>query len=109
MLHCDNGEHYEIVVKGRGLFTPGNLVDSTRMLVPVWFGDNVFTVTPPDGEPVVEMEEDEAKGAAMDNVRRDLLYCTYTDTFTLEEEEMGFPAGSVVTFEGAVMAFLTGR
>ncbi|SOC51830.1 hypothetical protein [Ornithinimicrobium cerasi] len=110
-LHCDDGQHYEVWVNGSGTFTPGNVAGSTQMLVPVWFGDNVSTITPPGGSPVIETGPDEAKGKGMvmDRVRRDLLYCTYSDSFTLTEPEMGYPAGTVVTFEGAVRGFLTGR
>lgn len=110
-IHCDNGQDYDLLTNGNGAFTPGNIVGSTGMIVPVWFGDNMFTVVTPDGQ-VTEMPgEDEAKGGGnvMDHMKKDLLSCTFSQTFTLEQDEEGFPAGSVVTFSGAVMGFLTGR
>jgi hypothetical protein len=111
-MHCSDGGHYEIWVNGSGMFTPGNIVGSTSMIVPVWFGDNMLTVTPP-GEAPIEMplEDDAAKGNGhpMHRVNREMVTCTYSETFTLTESEEGFPAGSVVTFSGAVMGFLTGR
>lgn len=110
-VHCDDGMHYEILTSGNGTFTPGNIVGSTGVIVPVWFGDNLFTVVAPDGE-VVEMpggDEAKGQGRVLENVRKDLVYCSFSETFTLEVEEEGFPAGSVVTFSGAVIGFVTGR
>lgn len=111
-VHCSDGGHYEIWTNGSGTFTPGNVIGSTQVLVPVSFSDNRFTVVTPDGETVTMEDptvESKGKGKVMDNIRRELLYCTFSETFELEQDEMGFPAGSVVTFEGAVTAFLTGR
>jgi hypothetical protein len=34
-VHCDNGEHYEIQTNGMGSFTPGHIVGSTDVIVPV--------------------------------------------------------------------------
>ena len=109
-VHCDNGEHYEILTNGMGTFTPGNIVGSTSVVVPVWFGAT-FTVETPGG--VVEVMEGEADakgdGHVMENVRRDLISCSFSETFVLEVEEMGYPAGSVVTFTGEVLGFVSGR
>jgi hypothetical protein len=70
-----------------------------------------FTVVTPDGQTYVMEGEEEAKGngQVMQRVRREMVYCTFSETFTLEVEEEGFPAGSTVTFSAAVIGFLTGR
>ena len=109
-LVCDNGETYEAVVKGRGEFTPAHLGDH-QVLVPIAFGDFVYTATPPDGDPVTVREPGSAKGRGnvADRNPRETLSCTFSGSFTLAVEEEGLPAGTVVDFSNEVTAVLVGK
>lgn len=113
-LTCDNGETFEVVVNGNGDFTPGRLVGSTRVLIPIAFGDFTFEAVLPSGEVISGSEPGtDAKGGG--NVARrnprPQVTCTFQDSFTLTEpdDEFGLPVGTVVTFGGEVTGFLTGR
>lgn len=113
-LVCDNGESFDVLVNGGGSFTPGRIVGERRVLVPIEFGDFTFRAVLPDGTVVEESSEDaDLKGGG--NVAahnpRETVTCTFTETFTLPEydPEFDLPAGSVVTFGGAVTGYLVGR
>jgi hypothetical protein len=116
-LECDNGQTYVIEVNGRGPWTPGRIVGSTRVLVPVSFGPFVETVTPPGGEPETNTyPEIDAKGhgAVSAHNPRPTVECTFEFppyTITQADVEAGapFPVGTVLTGGGTVTGFLTGR
>lgn len=113
-LECDNGQSYDVVVNGRGEFTPGHIVGSNQVIVPISFGDFVFRAEDPQGNLIVEgSEPDSSKGGGNVEARnpRETITCTFGETFTLEEAdpEFGLPAGTVVTFSGSVTGYLTGR
>ena len=113
-LQCDNEETYDIVVNGNGSFTPGRIVNSTGVLVPIAFGDFTFSAVTPDNEVVVgSLDEGESKGGGNVAIHnpRPTVNCTFEQTFTLveDDEEFGLPAGTVVTFGGSVTGYLTGR
>jgi hypothetical protein len=110
-LVCDDGNTYEVVVNGNGAFTPGRLVGSTGVLVPTAFGETTFRAELPDGEVIEETEPASAKGGGNVSAHnpRETVTCTFELTDTLEEEEDGLPAGTVVTISGEVTGFLTGR
>jgi hypothetical protein len=104
-LVCDDGETYDVVVNGAGAFTPGRVVGTNQVLVPIAFGETVFTA--PDGT-VVFTEPARAKGNVQDRNPRDTVECTFTDSFVLPEPEGGLPAGTVITITGSVTGFFTG-
>ncbi|MFZ5869607.1 MAG: hypothetical protein ACOYXW_03610 [Actinomycetota bacterium] len=112
-LVCDNGETLDVVVNGMGEFTPGRVVGSNQVLVPISFGDFTFTAVPPGGGPVTDTFPGSSKGGGNVEARnpRETITCTFEETFTLEEDdpELGLPAGTVVTFSGSVTGYLTGR
>ena len=113
-LVCDNGESFDVVVKGNGSFTPGRIVGANRVLVPIAFGDFAFRAVLPGGE-VIEDSFDDAESKGGGNVAmrnpRPTVTCEFSQTFTLPEddEEFGLPAGTEVTFSGSVTGHLTGR
>ncbi|MCE0488142.1 hypothetical protein [Ornithinimicrobium sediminis] len=113
-LVCDNGHSYDIVVNGNGNWTPGRIVGSTNVLVPIAFGDFGFRAVTPDGDVYEETFPDEdlkGGGNVAQRNPRPTVTCTFTETFTLPEDdpEFGLPAGTDVTFSGSVTAFLVGR
>ncbi|MFB9730921.1 hypothetical protein [Ornithinimicrobium kibberense] len=109
-VHCDDGSTHQIWTSGNGSFTPGHLVGSTGVLVPISFSMTI-TATPPGEEPVLVEEGKDLKGggAVLGHNPRPQVTCSFTDTFTLDVEEEGFPPGTVVTFDGEVVAHLSGR
>lgn len=107
-LQCDDGRTYTVVTNGAGSFTPAHVVGSTMVLVPIRFGDNVATVVTPDGETVTMPFPDDEKGKGNVAARNpgETLLCHESFTFTLDQPEMGFPAGSIVTVEGTVLVYV---
>lgn len=113
-LVCDNGQTFDVVVNGNGQFTPGRIVGSTGVLVPVSFGDFFFRAESPAGEELAEGSfPGSAKGGGNVAQRnpQPTVTCTFEETEVLEEfnEEFGLPAGTIVTFGGEVTGFITGR
>lgn len=111
-LVCDNGQTYPVTTSGQGVFTPAHDAWSPTTLVPIWFGNDVATIELPDGNvEVLPFPGESAKGGG--NVAahspREQVRCTYSDSFTLEVEEMGYPAGSHVTITGDVVGYVSGR
>jgi hypothetical protein len=99
-------------VRGNGAFTPGHIVGSNDLLIPIAFGESVIEAVPPVGEPVIITEPGGAKGGGnvAKHTKREMVTCTYGDTFTLTEyyPEFDLPAGTVVTFTGSVTGFIPG-
>lgn len=113
-LVCDNGASFDVVVNGNGSFTPGRVVGSTGVLIPIAFSDFGFRAVTPDGEVIEGTFPDEDLKGGGNVVRRNprpTVTCTFSNTFTLPEDdpEFGLPAGTEVTFSGTVTAFLVGR
>lgn len=116
-LECDNGQTYTIEVNGRGAWTPGRIVGSTRVLVPISFGPFIETVDTPTEPPVTTVFEDvfaKGHGAVPANNPRPTVECTFNFppyTITEADVEAGAPyaVGTVLTGEGTVTGFLTGR
>ena len=113
-LVCDNGQSYDVVVSGNGSFTPGRIVGSTGVLVPIAFGDFAFHAELPDGTEIHESSDDvdlKGKGNVQQRNPRATVNCTFSQTFELPEYDAEFdlPAGTIVTFSGSVTGFLTGR
>jgi hypothetical protein len=108
-LVCD-GDTFTVVVNGNGAFTPGRVVDTNQVLVPVSFGEFTFRAVLPDGTVIEETEPGIAKGGGNVEARnpQPTVMCTFAVTEVLEQEEDGLPAGTEVTFGGEVTGFLTG-
>lgn len=104
---CDNGQTYDVVVSGRGEFTPGHVVGSNAMLIPVAFGEINATALP-SGETAF-VEPPSTKGQS--GKKKDLTTCSFQFTFPVspeEAEEFGLPAGTTaVRGEGTVTVFIT--
>jgi hypothetical protein len=113
-LVCDDGQTIEIEVNGNGEFTPGRIVGSTSVLVPVSFGNFYFRAESPTGELLAEGEfPGSAKGGGNVAQRnpRPMVTCVFEETEVLEEydEEFDLPAGTIVTFGGSVTGMISGR
>jgi hypothetical protein len=110
-LVCDDGQTFSVEVNGNGEFTPGRVVGTNQVLVPVSFGEFTFRAVLPDGTMIEDSEPGSAKGGG--NVQahnpRPTVTCTFEITEVLEEEQDGLPTGTGVTFGGEVTGFLTGR
>ncbi len=100
-LTCDNGQQYTIVVNGNGAFTPGHVVDSTSVFVPLSFGPFTGTLTDANGK-VVETftEPGESKGQSGKRARNTVT-CSFTFT--------GTENGLTFTGSGTVTGFITPR
>ena len=111
-LVCDNGQSFDVRVNGNGAFTPGHIVGQTSVLVPIAFGDFFFRAELPSGEVIEDsFDEVDLKGNVANRNPRDTVTCTFSETFTLTEDDPEFdlPAGTVVTNGGSVTGFLVGR
>ena len=106
-LTCDNGQTYDVVVSGGGEFTPGHIVGSNAIFVPVEFGEITATALPSGTTAFVEPAS--PKGQSGKN--RDLTTCSFEFTFPVgpeEVEEFGLPAGTTaVRGVGTVTGFIT--
>lgn len=104
-LMC-GGETHEVVVSGRGLFTPAHDVDSNTVFVPTSFGETDVTVTIADGGEVIDEFTDPAmwKGQAT-RERRTSTSCTYTIVFEFYDEELD--EDLLITASGSVEGFYT--
>jgi hypothetical protein len=82
-LNCE-GEIFQVVVAGNGLWTPAHDLGSTLVGVPLAFGEFTGTFTPTDGEPETFTDP----GAAKPNVPRSsnlIAECVYTVSQTSPE------------------------
>lgn len=89
-----------VVVKGRGAFTPGHVVGTNQLLIPVYFGPQSYVVRV-DGE-IVEEGVDPAtlaKGQSAAKNPRATVECTFSATFVEED--------AVITVDGSVTGILT--
>lgn len=106
-LTCDNGQTYDVVVSGSGEFTPGHVVGSNAVLVPVAFGEITATALP-SGETAF-VEPPSTKGQS--GKKKDLITCSFEFTFPVspeEAEEFGLPADTTAVHGvGTVTAFVT--
>ena len=104
-ITCDNGHTYDAAVNGNGDFTPAHDVNSTKILVPLMFGEFTGTVTDSEGN-VLESFTDPAltKGKANKKQRRTQTTCTYTFEATFDDPDLG-----TLTFSGtgSVVGFVT--
>ena len=108
--------HYDILAApGGGLFTPGLVVDSTTVLVPVRFGAFTATVRNAAGT-VVATYAEPAVDKGSTGKQAGALTCTFTETETAtltaaEAAEEGLPGAGTYTFTGTgtVLVQVTGR
>jgi hypothetical protein len=109
-LVCDDGNTYEVVVNGNGAFTPGNLLASTRVIVPIAFGEVAFVAVTPSGDVVENIQPPSEKGGGnvAEHNPQSTVTCSFTFTDTLTEEQDGLPADTEITISGEVTGFLTG-
>ena len=112
-LHCSNRETYTVEVNGNGSFTPGRVVGSTLVVIPVAFGDFLFRAELPDGTVIEDSEaglvDRKGNGNVLERNPRETTACTFGETLVLEEAEDGFPAGTVLTFMGTVLVHIPTR
>ena len=112
-LVCDNGQTYQVVTaRGRAFFTPA-FPTTGGTLVPVSFGEFVFTVEGVDNEevdfPVVITDPQVDKGAVLRKSPRPLVTCTYGFSFTVDNEPelaLDFPGATAASGQGTVTGFL---
>lgn len=100
---CANGNTYSVVTNGNGNFTPAHDVNSTAMLIPLWFGEQTFTLTDPNGV-VVDQETvpASAKGSSASAPNRATqTACTFSGSQT--DPSSGF----TFTIAGSVVGFVT--
>lgn len=99
-LECDNGQSYVVVTSGNGDFTPGRVVGSTAVFVPIGFGRFTGTVTNAATGEVVETIDDPPtwKGQSAKGVK-DAITCTFS--FSGTEDGFTFVGG------GSVVARMT--
>ena len=100
------------MVNGVGSFTPGRVVDSTQVLLPLSFGDFGFRAEVP-GQPTFEEvvlgeAESKGKGNVAKRNPRPTTRCTFEASEVLEEAMEGFPAGTRLTFSGYVVVQIAG-
>lgn len=100
-LKCDNGQSYVITVNGNGDFTPGHLVDSTAVIVPLSF-DISGTVTDADGNVLDSFNFSQSKGKPTTGAD-DIVTCTFGGSGSEDGGETTF------TFSGTVTGFITPR
>lgn len=114
---CDNGQTFDVVVNGNGgqSFLINNGPVESGVLVPIAFSDFGSRAVTPDGEVLLEEtfpgEDLKGGGNVAQRNPRPTVTCTFAQSFTVSEDDPGFglPAGTVVTFSGAVTGFLVGR
>ena len=110
-LDCGDAGPIQITTPpGNGEFTPGLLTDAQDVIVPLSF-DISGTATLPDGEVVPLFSDTSAKGGGRAHPNRDTLTCTISEqeTVTDPDDESGLPVGTVISVEGTVTGFLSGR
>lgn len=110
-LNCGDAGTIQITTPpGNGDFTPGFFTDSQDLIIPLSF-DISGTATLPDGEVIPLFSDSLAKGKDNAHPNRETVTCTISETATVTDpnDESGLPVGTVISFEGTVVGFLTGQ
>jgi hypothetical protein len=101
-LVCDNGQTYSVVTSGNGDFTPAHDVESTKMLIPVEFGEFHFTVRDSTGAVIDEETEPPATKGQSSKSGRTTTTCTFSFDEFFEDPDLGTlhveGGGSVTVF-----------
>lgn len=108
-IACSDGQTYTIENSGNGEFTPGRIVGSTSVGIPVAFGETTFRAVAPDGTVIFEESEPgvaKGNGNVAAHNPASTMDCTFTLSFT---GDPGLPPGTVVTVSGTVTVFVTPR
>ena len=101
-LDCDGTVH-EVVVFSNGRFSPALDADSNSVFVPVSFGEVNGTITDSEGTVIDTFTDPPATKGAGKNAD---LHCTFSDTDTFEDPQLGELTFSV---SGEVAGFVTPR
>ncbi|MCU1690867.1 MAG: hypothetical protein JWN20_2795 [Jatrophihabitantaceae bacterium] len=108
-IMCDNGIHGQIVSNGNGDWTPGHLVGSNTVLIPVAFGASTFTAYAADGSKVLEGSDPAQTGHAPGRAQQDLVDCTYSSGLINVVGQPDTPPGAVsIEFAGSVTVAIAG-
>jgi hypothetical protein len=110
-LDCGEAGTVDITTPpGDGEFTPGFLTGSQDLIIPLSF-DISGTATLPDGKVIQLFTDASAKGHGNADPNRDTVTCAISeqDTITDPGDESGLPVGTVISVEGTVTGFVTGR
>lgn len=103
-LSCDNGATYQTTLFG-GPWSPGPDLTTTTVFVPTAYAELTQTVYDADGNIVAQdVYPDMTKGNSGDHARATTTSCTFFDTGTVEDPELGT---LTFIFEGTSTGFVT--
>ena len=103
---------YQVVVPGRGEFTPALIVGRNGVLIPVLFGDTTITVSDEGGNFLFQVTDPGAtkgKGNVAAHNPRPTVTCTYTLLVTAEQDPDQLQPGQYAEIAGSVTGHLVGR
>jgi hypothetical protein len=104
-LDCGEAGMFVVESNGNGAFTSARDVNSTRVLVPIAFGDFTGTIMDADGNIVDEFTEPgETKGSGK---QKSNATCTFTFTEVSDGSDPEFPAGFSFTGSGSALVKIT--
>lgn len=104
-LTCGNEKYDVVVAPGSGNWTPAFDTGSNRMFVPVSFGVSTFVIRDESDKVIDEgSEPGEAKQGARVGVQSRIMTCTYEDSFTFDDPDLGTLTGTV---SGKVYVFVS--
>jgi hypothetical protein len=99
-LDCGAAGAFDVVVNGRGLWTPGHRLDGNGVVIPLSFGEETITVRDPEGNVVDQFTEPPATKGRARARGRERVSCTYSATF--EEDDL------TITVTGSATGFIAG-
>ncbi len=104
-LDCGSAGTFVGEPNGNGEFTAAQDVNSTRVLVPVAFGEFTGTITDPNGVFVDSFTEPASiKGSGK---QKSNATCTFSFTFVNDGSDPFFPIGYVLTGSGSALVKIT--
>lgn len=99
-INCGSAGTFTVVSMGNGAFTPGHIVGSNAVLIPIAFGPFTGTFTPASGGPPETFVELAVSKPAPNN-GKPVVHCSFTVTDTSPE--------GTFTGSGTVTAFFSHR